>query len=111
MITDTFEVKEEHIKLIQGMYINYSDWAEFGAPVVDPKRPYGNSDVYRDIAEILEIPLPDFEEDEWFTDEQQEFMLNLHKETTKALQILAQHLKLEIGKYEQEMYHRWDKVD
>lgn len=110
MITDTFEVKEEHIKLIQEMYIDYSDWAEFGAPMVNPKRPYGNSNVYRDIAEILEIPLPDFEEDEWFTDEQEELMLDLHKGTAEALQILAQHLKLEVGKYEQSMYHNWSKV-
>lgn len=46
-------VTEDHIKLLtSGMSIGW-DSCEFGAPYIDPKRPYGNSDVFDDMAEIL----------------------------------------------------------
>ena len=51
-----FEIKEEHLKLVRRMVIRYDDSCEFGAPSVDPKRPYGNSDVYKDIARIIKLP-------------------------------------------------------
>jgi hypothetical protein len=38
------------------MYITWDD-CEFGAPACDCKRPYGNSDVYGDMAEILGLNL------------------------------------------------------
>lgn len=47
-----FELTENHVKLLQRMYIDWDD-SEFGAPEVDPKRPYGNSDVHKDMLNIL----------------------------------------------------------
>jgi hypothetical protein len=47
-----FTVTEDHLKLLRRAYIGWDD-CEFGAPGIDPKRPYGNSDVIGDIAEIL----------------------------------------------------------
>ena len=47
-----FELTEEHIKLLRQMCVSWDD-CEFGAPAIDCKRPYGNSDVYSDIAKIL----------------------------------------------------------
>lgn len=44
------------------MHIGYDAWTEFGAPEVDPKRPYGNSNVYLYLAEILGIE-PGVDED------------------------------------------------
>ena len=65
VIRDTrrFTVTDEHLRLLRRAHVTWVD-AEFGAPEIDGKRPYGNSDVYSDIAEILGIP-----EDEWFDGE------------------------------------------
>lgn len=49
----TFQVTEEQLKLLKHSYVVW--WgAEYGAAAIDPKRPYGNSSVESDIAEILE---------------------------------------------------------
>jgi hypothetical protein len=47
-----FTLTENHLKLLQKMWVGWST-CEFGAPEIDPKRPYGNSDVIGDIHEIL----------------------------------------------------------
>jgi len=94
-----FELKEEHLKLLRKAHIGWNG-CEFGAPEIDPKRPYGNSSVYGDIAEILGIATkcPHCgREQEGFTEEQEELMDNLHSETQTALQLLIQHGKIELG--------------
>lgn len=115
-----FEIKEEHLKLLRRMYVGWDD-CEFGAPEIDPKRPYGNSDVEQDMIEILglkEIRNGVFEfelfgkkymlkgEDKnsiWLDGaEEQELSeeLNcLHKETETVLQIVLVTGKFETGKY------------
>lgn len=85
----TFKITEEHIKLVKKLYIEYEDFCEFGAPAVNPKRPYGNSDVYGDIGEILGI---EPNENGEFTDEQYDYMLKLHKELETVLQIIVVNL-------------------
>lgn len=92
-----FEVTQDHLKLLDRTFIGYDDWVEFGAPGVDPKRPYGNSDVYGDIAEI--IGLPGEGEDGEFSDPQRDFMLRLHKEMQHVLQILVRNRGIEVGTY------------
>jgi len=53
-----FEIKEDHIKLLQHCYIG----SDCGA--VDSKRPYGNRDYINDIADILDWNLfEDYEGD------------------------------------------------
>ena len=47
------------VRLLRRAHVTWMD-AEFGAPEIDCKRPYGSSGVYSDIAEILGIP-----EDDW----------------------------------------------
>lgn len=37
-----FEVKPYHLRLLQRCYTSWDD-CEFGAPQIDPKRPFGNS--------------------------------------------------------------------
>lgn len=97
-----FDLTEDHMKLLDRMYIGYDDWTEFGAPEVDPKRPYGNSDVYDDIAEILGLEIG---EDQWgdreFTDAQIEYMNKRHREMETVLQILVRNAREGIwpGKY------------
>lgn len=47
-----FEVTEEHLKLLKHSYVMWRA-SEYGAPMIDPKKPYGNTCVESDIAEIL----------------------------------------------------------
>lgn len=49
-----FELKPIHLKLLQQMNVEWND-VEFGAPEIDPKRPYGNSNVLQDLAEYMGI--------------------------------------------------------
>ena len=105
----TFEVREEHIKLLKQTYIGWDD-CEFGAPSIDCKRPYGNSDVFSDIARILDIKPGDDDYDP-FTDEQTSYMLRLHSELETVLQIFVQIGQMEIGWYKKVDLDKWIKVD
>jgi len=84
MSAERFELTEEHLTLLGRAYVRWDD-CETGAPAIDCKRPYGNSDVPGDVAEILEW---DVDEDEGLTDEQAERALAIHAETETALQIV-----------------------
>jgi hypothetical protein len=87
-----FTITEDHMKLLNRMYIGWED-CEFGAPAVDCKRPYGNSYVYGDIAEILGIKGEvDLEDNEWdFSEDQKAEMSRLHSEMQVVLQILVKN--------------------
>ncbi len=90
-----FEVTKEHLKLLRHMYITW-DESEFGAPAVDPKRPYGNSQVYDDMRAILgelgELYYPE------------EVLDLLHKQTAIALQIVLKTGKYKATKYRAPKY-------
>ena len=107
-----FELTETHLKLIRKMNVGYNEYCEFGAPEIDPKRPYGNSSVYYDIGEILNItPESGDPCDPEFSEEQEEEMMKIHKETAEALQVILASGSFETGLYESEPYHRnWKKV-
>lgn len=63
---------------------------EYGAPAVDPKRPYGNSSVEVDILEILEIkPEGDDGNSECYSSEQREFARQLHSDMLPYLEQLT----------------------
>lgn len=94
-----FEVLPEHIKLLKRAHIHWEN-CEFGAPAIDCKRPYGNSSVIQDIAEILEWPLfKDHEGDEHLTPIQHENAYDLHKGTFEALQIFLCTGRMKPGVY------------
>jgi hypothetical protein len=102
MNNQRFTLTSEHLKLLQRAIVTWED-CEFGAPAIDCKRPYGNSSVYHDIAEILGIPANQ-DEDEPYTREQYERMRQLHGETQTALQIILATLKFGVGEYEADKY-------
>jgi hypothetical protein len=107
MKTKIFEVKEEHLKLLRRAYIGWNDM-EHGAPSIDPKRPYGDSFVYADIAEILEVR-PSYRGD--WTDEDYNYMNQMHSETATVLQIILKTGKMETGIYEASEYGQdWKKI-
>lgn len=90
-----FTITAEHLKLLRRACVSWND-CEFGAPSIDCKRPYGNSSVYNDIAEILEIT--ESGEDD-FTQEQFDHMVQLHKETQIVLQIILTTGVIRAGRY------------
>ena len=116
---DYFTITKQEIKLVQEMYVSWDD-CEFGAPSIDPKRPYGNSDVLLDMAEILGfLPGDKYKYKEQNQDayeemvvvEQEEVLLELHSNMQTVLQILIDNLSLKEGIYKKEKYNgRWEKV-
>jgi hypothetical protein len=82
-----FEVTEEHLKLLKHSHIMWRA-SEYGAPMIDPKRPYGNTSVESDIAEILGWDKEDSQRAE-----------KLHRELEIVLQIVLVTQTFEPGLY------------
>jgi len=104
-----FELTENHIKLLKRMYVGWQD-CETGAPEINPKRPYGNSSVASDIAEILgmkENCCPHC--DEPLGDSPDDDLMDLHRETELALQIVLQTGSFETGRFKYVGY-RWERM-
>ena len=99
--TTGFTVTDDHLKLLSELEIDYDDVTEFGTPEVDPKRPYGNSDVYLDIAEAIGMAADELGDDGYrdFSEKQFTELHRLHLETTVALQILTANLGIAPGLY------------
>lgn len=100
----TFTVTDDHIRLLKRAYVTWLD-CEFGAPSIECKRPYGNSDVYGDINVALGYRWRlDDESDEDFDQEDLRTMDRLHKETETALQIFLRTGTMAAGTYETDKY-------
>lgn len=82
-----FKLTKDHIKLLQRANIQWWD-CEYGAPGLDPKRPYGNSDVLADMYEILHGKPWDYEKKEEMSDKLEAQLDCLHLELQTALQIV-----------------------
>lgn len=82
------KIKPEHIKLAKRMYVQWQD-CEYGAPEIDPKRPYGNSDVEGDIAEILGWEV---DEENGLTTKQSNAAEALHREMEQVIQYALKNL-------------------
>lgn len=107
MKTIKFELKKEHITLLNNCYISWNN-CEFGAPGLDCKRPYGNSIPEYDIADILGWPIFD---DEPLTEDQEVEARHLHQELQTALQVVLDTKSFEPGTYEKEIYgNKWRRV-
>lgn len=103
-----FTILPEHIKLLKSAQMEWND-CEFGAPGIDSKRPYGNSSVISDIAEILGLA----DEDGEYDRDQEDYMEKLHSETLTVLQITISTGKMEVGTYEANNVgnnYEWKKV-
>lgn len=93
----TFTVTNDHLTLLRNAYLGWCD-DEYGAPDIDPKRPYGNSDVAYDIARHLGW---EYDEDDGLTNEQQERAYAIHRETETVLQIALVTGEFKTGTYRQ----------
>jgi hypothetical protein len=104
----TFTLTQHHLDLLKRTFIQWDDGAYDGAAAVGLKRPYGNSDMLGDIAEIV-VYGPDWrqsidEDDEHFVYDREggikrvidqegkvftrDDLQRLHRETELALQIV-----------------------
>lgn len=91
-------LREEHVRLLRAACVSWED-VEYGAPGVDPKRPYGNSDVNGDIREALGVELSDAE------------CYALHRGTEQALKVILSTGSFEPGIYETPKYmDDWERV-
>jgi len=98
MKQQNFTLTLKHIKLLaemaKGIYLggHYEN-----VPAFDSKRPYGNSDYIKDMAELLDIEYPDDEQDDF--DEKYEKIYNelttLQEQLPTALKIVLQDVKQE----------------
>lgn len=99
MENERFIVRKEHLDLLSEAHISWNE-IETGAPTIDPKRPYGNSDVVMDIYEILD---PEgSKEGRDLTEENESILFDLHKETEKTLQIVLETGRFLPGIYEKD---------
>lgn len=92
----TFTLTDQHITLLRNAYICWED-CETGAPAIDCKRPYGNSNVVGDIVEILGWK-EDLGED--LSDTQRAQILAMHYETETALQCILTSGSFEPGVFD-----------
>lgn len=97
---EIFEVTEDHLKLLKHSHVMWRDM-EYGAPMIDPKRPYGNSSVESDITEIL-----------GWDEEDSQRAEKIHRELEKVLQIVLVTQKFEPGLYNLENPYTtdWKKI-
>lgn len=109
--TVTFKLTQDHLNLINRLYIDHNDSGYDGAAAADMKRPYGNSGAcYYDVPMILKMT-PN-EEGE-FTEEQIKIATMIHQEVAVALQICCYTLTFEVGTYQRDGEydtHRWKKI-
>lgn len=108
---EEFELKKEHLELLKNSIVRWFD-CEFGAPCIDCKRPYGNSDVFDDIAEIINLDKKenyDYKEDDW-KEEAQDFMEDLHRQTQIALEIILHCQTFKLGKYKKIDFGKWEYI-
>jgi hypothetical protein len=99
-----FTVTENHLKLLRRAYVGWDD-CEFGAPAIDCKRPYGNSDVPSDIAEILGISDAECRDEEGeILPDAEAALTRTHAETAVALQIALATGEFRTGRFTRDRY-------
>jgi hypothetical protein len=98
-----FTVTEDHLKLLRhlcdgGLYWDPGEGFG-GAPYFGPKKPYGNSNIERDVAEIVGAPDSDLQRLNDDDDEIVDRYLRLHVEAGIALKIVLATGEFRPGRY------------
>lgn len=109
MQSQLFKITEQHLQLLKRLNVTW-DNSEEGAPAIDPKRPYGNSSIFCDINDILNLNLGTMVEygddgeyfDIEYTDEDYELVERLHREMETVLEIVLSTLSFRKGYYVKE---------
>jgi hypothetical protein len=93
MTKQSFTLTAEHLTLARAMYLEWR-LVETGAPSVNPKRPYGNSSVARDVADLLGWGWPDEETSDDYDAEVAPLEARasaVHREMEVAMAVILQH--------------------
>ena len=113
-MANIFLLKQEHLTLLKRAYVSWND-CENGAPTINPKRPYGNSDVAHAVAEALGKPSARCPHcNEYLGPVTEEKFLKIHEETQIALQIVLNNIGEEVllGRYILESYGNvWKRIE
>ncbi len=91
-----FLVTSQHLALAKRLSIIWYE-AENGGPGTDIVRPYGNSGLIRDIAEIIGFPPP--EDEEGYTASADCYLQGLHQDMHIVLQIILHTGQMKAGVY------------
>lgn len=102
---DEFEVLPEHIALLRRVHTSWTGDEGYGAPGLRRKRPFGNSDMYDDIAEIVDGRTNGShdEADETRYDQ-------LYVELTLVMEIVLQSGQFESGRYIKPPVGAWKRA-
>lgn len=95
-----FELTEQHVTLLRHAWVDW-EGCEFGAPAINCKRPYGNSDVLTDIAKLLHpeyVAMREGAQIDWMEDNAAR-LRTVHEETQTALQIVLATGQMQPGVY------------
>jgi hypothetical protein len=93
-----FTVTKDHLRLLRHMGVEWND-TESGAPMINPKRPYGNSNVPTDVADVLGWTVLMDPEDWVMQPEQSEKAWAIHRQMDTVLQIVLCTGQFEPGTY------------
>lgn len=111
MVDDTVQITPDVITLVEELEVDYKT----DKPQIVSKRPFGNSDYYKDVLELtgqLDEHTNDYGA---ISDEGKEVVEDLLHHTTLAMDILFKTQNLEVGTYEREQLsptsETWVKVD
>ncbi len=91
-----FLLTPAHIALAKRLSITWDD-ADNGAPGANTLRPYGNSSLMTDIASA--IGYRQCGGDEWYSDDEERYLENLHREMHLVLQIILHTGQMKAGIY------------
>jgi hypothetical protein len=108
---DRFTLTANHVKLLRAANVGW-DHVEFGAPAIDGKRPYGNGDVYDDMATLLgmAVECPNCSTNV-LGDNDRAKLRALHESTKTALQVVLSSGSFEPGEYVSPKYgHNWRRA-
>lgn len=106
MLPEKFTLTEQHVVLLRAANVRW-DESEFGAPAIDSKRPYGNSDVIEDLGELLGYgPEPE----RGYPDDVAATLNRLHRETETALQVVLATGQFTPGHYAAPYTKDWRPV-
>jgi len=112
---NTFTLTETHLKLLQGVYVEYQDGPEHGTVGTDYKRPFGNGDRTGDMARIcgfnkIEV---DGGEEYWPEGTTEKMLYVFRVELPIAMQIVLHNPSgVETGVYVRERYgKKWQQLE
>ena len=107
----TFELRAEHVKLLRAANVTWYE-IETGAPAIDGKRPYGNSDVAGDVIDLMDWKADPDDVTPRQDREDRAKAMQLHDETKTALQVVLSTGSFEPGVYESDWHGReWTAKD